>query len=92
MSHRYILSGIPYLKQSGRPIYKVPTRGNRSNPNNYKNGMVSVVSTWPFGNTTLEDTISTPTPGTEERSIVVGTVVKDTGAALASFIDWYDNR
>jgi len=38
MSHRYILSSTPYLKQSGRPIYKVPPRGNLHNPNHMQPG------------------------------------------------------
>jgi len=40
MGHRYIVSSTPYLVTSGRPIYKVPTRGNVSNPNHMPNGSV----------------------------------------------------
>jgi len=40
MSHHYIVSGIPYLVTSGRPIYKVPPIGNKTNPNKEKNGTV----------------------------------------------------
>ena len=38
MSHRYIVSSTPYLKQNGRPIYKVPPRGNPPNPYHWKPG------------------------------------------------------
>lgn len=38
MSHRYIVSSTPYLKQNGRPIYKVPPRGNLPNPYHWKPG------------------------------------------------------
>ena len=40
MSHRYIVSSTPYLVTSGRPIYKVPPRGNLSNPYHWKPGTV----------------------------------------------------
>ena len=38
MSHRYIVSSTPYLKLNGRPIYKVPPRGNLPNPYHWKPG------------------------------------------------------
>lgn len=38
MSHRYIVSSTPYLKENGRPIYKVPPRGNLPNPYHWKPG------------------------------------------------------
>ena len=40
MGHRYIVSSTPYLVTSGRPIYKVPPRGNVANPNREPNGLV----------------------------------------------------
>ena len=40
MSHRYIVSSTPYLKLSGRPIYRVPSRVDIANPNNMSNGPV----------------------------------------------------
>ena len=40
MGHRYIVSSTPYLVTSGRPIYKVPPRGNVANPNREPNGPV----------------------------------------------------
>ena len=43
MSHRYIVSSTPYLKLSGRPIYKVPPRGNLSNPNHMKAGPLQTI-------------------------------------------------
>ena len=38
MSHRYIVSSTPYLKLTGRPIYKVPPRGNLPNRYHWKPG------------------------------------------------------
>lgn len=38
MSHRYIVSSTPYLVTSGRPIYKVPPRGNLPNPYHWQPG------------------------------------------------------
>ena len=43
MSHRYIVSSTPYLVTSGRPIYKVPSRGNIANPNKEPNGEVYTI-------------------------------------------------
>ena len=43
MGHRYIVSSTPYLVTSGRPIYKVPSRGNISNPNHMPNGSVQTL-------------------------------------------------
>ena len=40
MGHRYIVSSTPYLVTTGRPIYKVPPRGNVANPNREPNGLV----------------------------------------------------
>lgn len=80
MSHRYIVSSTPYLKQSGRPIYKVPSRGNLPNPYNWKPGpvqnliqireeskdMVNVIITPP-----QEDTVDVESTQEREVSIII---------------------
>ena len=60
MSHRFILSSTPYLKQSGRPIYKVPTRGNLHNPNHMQPGPVHKLIQIREESTTMLDIIITP--------------------------------
>ena len=69
MSHRYIVSSTPYLKQSSRPIYKVPPRGNVSNPNHMRNGAVKIVFEWPFGNLNIDDIIPNTPPKVSEPLI-----------------------
>lgn len=61
MSHRYILSSTPYLKQSGRPIYKVPSRGNLPNPYHWKPTLVqNIIQIGKEHNDMLEIIITPP--------------------------------
>ena len=61
MSHRFILSSTPYLKQSGRPIYKVPTRGNLPNPYHWKPTLVqNIIQIGKEHNDMLEIIITPP--------------------------------
>ena len=60
MSHNYIVSSIPYLVTSRRPIYKVPTSQIKGNPYHWKPGKVKLITS--YRNDRIIDTIPIPAP------------------------------
>ena len=61
MSHRYIVSSTPYIKLSGRPIYKVPPRGNPINPYRWQPGpLVNLIQISEEQNSMLDIIITPP--------------------------------
>ena len=88
MSHRFILSSTPYLKQSGRPIYKVPTRGNLHNPNHMQPGPVQrIIQLREEQKDMLEIILTPPIENVEIAQDVDSTQEQEPGTIVITLIE-----
>jgi len=52
--HNYIVGGVPNLVTTRRPIYKVRSSQVKVNPYHWKQGSITLVQGWPFGEDMLD--------------------------------------